>query len=51
MKEGIIMVIIVGSRREGNSYYLANKIKEGLAKERIRTTIITPGNQKIHICT
>ena len=45
------MVIIVGSRREGNSYYLANKIKEGLAKERIRTTIITPGNQKIHLCT
>lgn len=51
MKEGIIMVIIVGSRREGNAYYLANKIKEGLAKERIRTTIITPGNQKIHLCT
>ena len=45
------MVIIVGSRREGNSYYLANKIKEGLTKERIPITIITPGNQKIHLCT
>ena len=45
------MVIVVGSRHEGNSYKLANKIKEALDKERIYTKIITPGNQKIHICT
>ena len=45
------MLIIVGSRREGNSYLLAHKIQDALAKERIRTTIITPGNQKIHLCT
>ena len=45
------MVIIVGSRREGNSLKLANKIKESLNNERIHTSIIIPGNQKIHICT
>lgn len=45
------MVIIVGSRREGNSLKLANKVKEELNKERIHTSIIIPGNQKIHICT
>lgn len=45
------MVIIVGSRREGNSLKLANKIKQELDKERINTNIIVPGNQKIHICT
>lgn len=44
-------LIIVGSRREGNSYILANKIKESLHKERISTDIITPGNQKIYLCT
>lgn len=45
------MLIIVGSRRDGNSYNLAKKIKEELNKERIHTSIIVPGNQKIHICT
>lgn len=45
------MVIIVGSRREGNSLNLANKIKEELDKDRVITTIIVPGNQKIHVCT
>ena len=45
------MLIIVGSRRNGNSYNLANKIKDELEKERIHTSIIVPGNQKIHICT
>lgn len=45
------MIIIVGSRREGNCYNLANKIKEALDKERIHAKIITPGNQKIHVCT
>lgn len=45
------MLIIVGSRREGNSYNLANKIKEELEKERINCEIITPGNQRIHLCT
>ena len=45
------MLIIVGSRRNGNCYNLANEIKKELDKERIHTTIIVPGNQKIHICT
>lgn len=45
------MLIIVGSRREGNSYHLANKIKEELDKERISCEIIIPGNQRIHLCT
>ena len=45
------MLIIVGSRRNGNSLKLANKIKNALEKERIYSDIITPGNQKIHICT
>lgn len=45
------MVIIVGSRRNGNCLKLANKIKNELDKERIHTSIIVPGNQKIHVCT
>ena len=45
------MIIIVGSRREGNSFLLAQKIKEEMDKERIHTEIITPGNQTIHVCT
>ena len=45
------MIIIVGSRRNGNCLKLANKIKNELEKERIHTSIIVPGNQKIHICT
>jgi len=44
-------LIIVGSRREGNSANLAKKIKEGLKKEKISIDIITPGNQKIYLCT
>ncbi len=45
------VLIIIGSRREGNSKILANKIKEGLRKERISVDTITPGNQKIYLCT
>ena len=45
------MVIVVGSRREGNSYNLAKIISNELAKERIISEIIVPGNQRIHICT
>lgn len=45
------MLIIVGSRREGNSQNLAKMIKRELEKERISTSIIVPGNQKIHLCT
>ncbi len=45
------VLIIIGSRREGNSKILANKIKEGLRKERISVDMITPGNQKIYLCT
>lgn len=45
------MLIIVGSRREGNSYNLAMKVKETLAGERVFSEIITPGNERIHLCT
>lgn len=45
------MLIIVGSRREGNCYNLAKRIKERFDKERKHCEIITPGNQKIHLCT
>ncbi len=44
-------VIILGSRREGNGQYLANKIKDRLESKRIISDIIIPGNQKIYICT
>lgn len=45
------VLIIIGSRREGNSYHLAEELKNGLGKERISSEIITPGNQKIYLCT
>lgn len=45
------MLIVVGSRREGNSFNLANIVKRKLEEERINTNIIVPGNQRIHICT
>lgn len=43
--------IIVGSRRDGNSSHLAKILKDKLKKERIVSNIITPGNQKIYLCT
>lgn len=45
------MLIVVGSRRDGNSLKLANRIKNDLEKERIICNIIVPGNQKIKVCT
>ena len=45
------VLIIIGSRREGNSWNLANKLKEELKKDRIISKVITPGNQKIYLCT
>lgn len=45
------VLIIVGSRREGNSFHLAKKLKEGLLDRRISCDIIIPGNQKIYLCT
>ena len=45
------MIIVVGSRHDGNSLKLANKVKDALDKERVYSEIIVPGNQKIHICT
>lgn len=45
------MLIIVGSRREGNSLNLANMIKKELEKERLMCDIVVPGNQRIHLCT
>lgn len=45
------VLIVVGSRREGNSAILSKKIKEALKKERVSVDVITPGNQKIYLCT
>ena len=45
------VTIIVGSRREGNSYKLSQKLKESFKKNRIVSSIIVPGNQKIYLCT
>lgn len=45
------MIIVVGSRRNGNSLKLANLVSEELNKIRVHTEIIVPGNQKIHVCT
>ena len=45
------MIIVVGSRREGNCYNLAKKIKEQFDSDRIHCETITPGNQRIHLCT
>lgn len=45
------VLIIIGSRREGNGFILGKKIKETLKKERISVDMITPGNQKIYLCT
>ena len=43
--------IILGSRRDGNSSKLAKLIKDRFKKERIISNTITPGNQKIYLCT
>lgn len=43
--------IIIGSRRDGNSSKLAKMMKDKFQKERIISNIITPGNQKIYLCT
>ena len=43
--------IIIGSRRDGNSSKLAKLMKDKFKKERIISNIITPGNQKIYLCT
>lgn len=45
------VVIVVGSRRDGNSAHLAKKLKTSLEEGRISCDIITPGNQKIYLCT
>lgn len=45
------VLIVVGSRREGNSFVLANKLKTSLENARIANDIIIPGNQKIYLCT
>ncbi len=45
------VLIIIGSRREGNCAILEKKIKHALKKERISVDSITPGNQKIYLCT
>lgn len=45
------MLIIVGSRRNGNSLALAEYVKKELDEARIPCKIIVPGNQRIHLCT
>ena len=45
------VLIIIGSRREGNCAILEKKIMQALKKERISVDSITPGNQKIYLCT
>ena len=45
------VLMIVGSRREGNCYHLMKRISDGLSRERISTDVIIPGNQKIYLCT
>lgn len=45
------VLIIVGSRRKGNSYTLANILRKSLMDNRISSDIIIPGNQKIYLCT
>ena len=44
-------LIVVGSRRNGNSLKLAKTLKNELEKNRIIGKIIVPGNQKIYLCT
>ena len=43
--------IIIGSRRDGNSSKLANLMKNRFKKERIISSTIISGNQKIYLCT
>lgn len=45
------VLFIVGSRRKGNSYHLMKCLSDGLARVRISTDTIIPGNQKIYLCT
>lgn len=45
------ILMVVGSRREGNCYYLAQNLKNIFDKSRISSDIIIPGNQKIYLCT
>jgi len=45
------MLILVGSRRDGNSLNLAKEIKKTLDESRIHSEIIVPGNQRIKVCT
>ena len=45
------ILMIVGSRREGNSIHLAKSLKTIFDKNRISSDIIVPGNQKIYLCT
>lgn len=41
------ILMVVGSRREGNSIHLANNLKAIFDRNRISSDIIVPGNQKI----
>lgn len=45
------VLLIIGSRREGNSFHFAKELKKGLEGQRISCDEIIPGNQKIYLCT
>lgn len=45
------VLIVVGSRRDGNCLKLGKRIKKELKNSRIISNIIVPGNQKIYFCT
>ena len=42
---------IIGSRRDGNCKKLAKELINRFKKQRIISNVITPGNQKIYLCT
>ncbi len=45
------VLVIIGSRREGNSLLLGKRIVSMLKQMRVPTSYIIPGNQKIYLCT
>lgn len=44
-------LIVIGSKRNGNSLKIGKKINEILINKKIKTNIIIPGNQNINYCT
>lgn len=44
-------LIVIGSKRNGNSLKIGKKVNEVLINKKIKTNIIIPGNQNINYCT